>query len=99
MWDRILMPSPHFFMFMYYITDENFKLYLLHRSIHESPRWLLSKGRTAEGEEILHFIGDVNHKELPEKLGIRSQNKPQDHVSLKQSFPLLKMFLCVKFTH
>ncbi len=38
-----------------------------HSTVRESPRWLLTKGRTEEAWETLQVMAETNGMELPEK--------------------------------
>ena len=43
---------------------------IIARLCPESPRWLVSKERYAEAEEILQKVADINGRELPPKLDL-----------------------------
>ncbi|XP_067674872.1 organic cation transporter protein-like [Haliotis asinina] len=67
-------------------------LLLLWWFIPESPRWLLSRGRDAEAEEIIRKAAEVNGVDLPPKIFDKSMvdlNQPQARVWEMFTTPVL----------
>lgn len=52
---------------------------LVFRFIPESPRWLLSRGRTEEGLALLQKMARVNKKDIPEEVIEKLWNKPTEN--------------------
>jgi hypothetical protein len=63
---------------------------LLYPFVSESPRWLLSRGRTEEGMAVLQSIAKVNQKQLrllPQCRVIKTASQRADHSTSQHDVP------------
>lgn len=52
------------------------------RLIQESPRWLIVKGKEKQANDVIQFIAECNHKDIPDPVDFGTEHEDTEKVHL-----------------